>query len=135
MTTYASRPGPAIPLSIGWAGLSARAMLGFSAFCSHCLQAYLIRTCSIRSKWPGMNSTCQLISSPILLPHLTAARAGLLVFRQIVFLADDRQILERRQVPPTATNPPHRANFGQRFIWRQIVGIHRPRFQVRRELQ
>ena len=45
------------------------------------------------------------------------------------------QLIEGRQVPPATTNPPHRANFGQRFIWRQIVGIHRPRFQIGGESQ
>ena len=45
--------------------LLGKSMPGFCPFCSHCRQAYLNWTCSMRSKWPGMYSICQLDSSPI----------------------------------------------------------------------
>jgi hypothetical protein len=52
-------------LPIGREGFSANVIRGFSAFRFRCLRARLIRTCSIRSKRPGMNLICQLDSSPI----------------------------------------------------------------------
>jgi len=69
------------------------------------------------------------------LTHRAAAGARFFRFGKIVFPADHRQILERRQVAPAATNPANRARFGQRFIRWQVIWIHRPRFQLPRELQ
>jgi hypothetical protein len=63
-----------MPLSMGCIGFSASSIWGFSAFCSQCLQAYLICTCSIRSKWPGMYSICQLDLLADLLAHLCRSR-------------------------------------------------------------
>ena len=71
-----------------------------------------------------------------LLTHLAAAGAGLLVFRQVVYLAGDRQVIEGRQVPPATANPANGLDlrFGSHLA-RKILRIHRPRFQLLGERQ
>ena len=89
----------------------------------------------MRSNWPGMNSTCQLVFLADLLRILPQQGQGFLSSARSCTLRVTGRLSKRRQVPPAATNPPHRASFGQRFIWRKIVGIHRPRFQFGGERQ
>jgi hypothetical protein len=72
----------------------------------------LTQTCSIRSN--QLDLPTHFLAD--LLSRLPAARAMLVSFGQVMHLPSRGQLIEGRQVPPAATNPPHRANFGQRFI-------------------
>jgi hypothetical protein len=77
-------------------------------------------------------------SQQIKSPHPAAAGTGLLILGKVVLLAGDREVLERRQVPTAAANAADRLDLFNRAGTngsRQIGGIDRPGFQVRRELQ
>ena len=68
------------------------------SLCSQCLQAYLIWMCSMRSKWPGKYSICQVILLRSSVAGLSAAGAGLLVFAQVMDTLDHRQLVEAADV-------------------------------------
>ena len=69
-----------------------------------------------------------------LLPHLAAARTGLLVFAQVMNLPQDRQVLEGRQVPPAALHATNGLDL-HLCVGGNILGIHRPLLQGLGELQ